>query len=369
VRIALIVTGGVDRSAREHVTPALLWLIERLARRHELHVFVLHYYHAPCSYPLLGATVHDVGRVEGPRGLRRWRLRMRLAQSLAAVGRFDVLHAYMGMPGIVVAPIAARLGIPLVLTLDSGELSAIDDIRYGLQRRPVDRRALRHALRRAAAVTVTTEFMARQPALAGVTARIVPIGVDASLFPLAERTDGPPWRLLRVASLNRVKDYPTLLQALRRMVDRGVDVHLDAVGEDTMHGAIQTLAESLALAPHVTFHGVQPTDRLAALYARAHLHVVSSRHEAASVAVLEAAATGLPTVGTCVGHVSDLSPDGANAVPVGDADALATAVIALLEDRARRARLAARARSWTLAHDADWTATRFDELYAAAATR
>ena len=68
MRIGLIVTGGVDRSGRERVTPALLWLIERLARRHDVHVFALHYYRAPCTYSLLGATVHDVGRVEGPAG-------------------------------------------------------------------------------------------------------------------------------------------------------------------------------------------------------------------------------------------------------------------------------------------------------------
>jgi glycosyltransferase involved in cell wall biosynthesis len=369
VRIALIVTGGVDRSGREHVTPTLLWLIERLARMHELHVFALHYYRDPCSYPLLGATVHDVGRVEGPRGLRRVRLRARLTRALAAVGSFDVLHAYMGMPGIIVAPIAKRLGGPLVLTLDSGELVAIDDIAYGLQRRPVDRRSLNKALRIAAAVTVTTEFMARQPALDGVDASVVPIGIDAHLFPMAARADGPPWRLLRVGSLNRVKDYPTLLHALRRIVDRGVDVHLDVVGEDTMDGAIQALAASLNLLPRITFHGVQRSDQLAPFYARAHLHVVSSRHEAASVAVLEAAAAGLPTVGTRVGYVADWAPERADAVPVGDAEALATAVIALLQDPARRARLAERARSWTLSHDADWTAARFAELYAAAATR
>jgi hypothetical protein len=36
MRIALVVPGGVDRSARERVIPALLWLIERLARRESM---------------------------------------------------------------------------------------------------------------------------------------------------------------------------------------------------------------------------------------------------------------------------------------------------------------------------------------------
>src|SRR5215510_12377670 len=81
MRIGFVVTGGFDRSARERVTPSLLWLVERLARRHDVHVFVLHYYPESRTYPLLGATVHDLGRVDGPRGLGRGRRRRRLASA------------------------------------------------------------------------------------------------------------------------------------------------------------------------------------------------------------------------------------------------------------------------------------------------
>jgi len=363
VRIGLIVTGGVDRSGCVRVTPALLWLMERLARRHEVHVFALHYCREACTYPLVGATVHDLGRVDGPRGLRRWRLARRLDRELASVGAFDVLHAYQGMPAVVSATVAASRHVPLIATLDSGELVGIGDIGYGLQRRWIDRRGLALAIGRAARVTVSTEFMARLPALSGRRVDVVPIGVDETRFPAAWRSDGPPWRLLRVASINPVKDYPTLLHAMRRVADRVPEIHLDVVGEDTMNGTIQALARALHLVPHVSFHGFQPTDRLASFYARAHLHVVSSRHEAAAVAVLEAACAGVPTVGTRVGYIADWEPDRAAAVPAGEPGALADAIVALLQDPARRARLAASARSWTLDHDADWTARRFEELY------
>ena len=69
------------------------------------------------------------------------------------------------MPAVVAAPIARRLGVPLVVTLDSGELTAIDDIGYGLQRRWFDRRALAAALRaRGARHRVAPQFMARHDA-------------------------------------------------------------------------------------------------------------------------------------------------------------------------------------------------------------
>ena len=76
-------------------------------------------------------------------GLRRGRQRRRLSAAIEAHGPFDLLHAYQGMPAVVCAPIARRLGVPLVVTLDSGELTTIDDIGYGLQRRWIDRRAAR----------------------------------------------------------------------------------------------------------------------------------------------------------------------------------------------------------------------------------
>jgi glycosyltransferase involved in cell wall biosynthesis len=378
MRIGLVVTGGVDRSGRERVVPSLLWLIERLARRHDVHVFALHYYREACVYPLLGATVHDVGRVEGPPGLRRFQLRRRLAAAIDALapgGRLDVLHAYWAMPaGAIATSVGRRADIPVVATLDSGELVAIDDIEYGLQRRWIDRRSVKGVIRRAARVTVTTDRMKRLATAIAPDTRIdvVPIGVDPGEFRPAASPEGPPWRLLRVASLNRVKDYPMLLRALARLVPLFPGIHLDVAGEDTLDGSVQQLAMALGVGGHVAFHGFQPTDALASFYERAHLHLVSSRHEAAGIVVLEAAAAGVPTVGTEVGFLADWSRERAEravAVPVGDDAALAQAVVDLLRDRPRRERIAANARAWALAHDADWTARQFERIYSEVATR
>ena len=84
--------------------------------------------------------------------------------------------------------------------------------------------------------------------------------------------------------------------------------------------------------------------------------------------MLEAACAGVPTVATSVGYAADWAPRGrAVAVPVGDAAALASEVVRLIEDPARRNGIAGAARAWTLAHDADWTAAAFERIYAAAA--
>ena len=75
MKIALVLPGGVDRSGTERVIPCLLWLIERLARDDDVHVFALGQEERPGEWPLLGARVHNAGA--RPRRLRtlavRWR--------------------------------------------------------------------------------------------------------------------------------------------------------------------------------------------------------------------------------------------------------------------------------------------------------
>ena len=364
MRVGLVVTGGADRSGRERVIPALLWLIERLARIHELHVFALHHEAEPSVYPLLGATVHDLGRGTPAPGLRRAMQRRRLSRAIADLGGVDVLHGYWGLPGAVAVAVAQRQKIPSVVTADSGEWVSLPEIDYGLQRRWRDRHAVASAMHGATAVTVCTRFMQQLAAAHGVTARLIPIGVPGGSTAAPTRPpEGPPWRLMHVASINPVKDHDTLLSAMAALVVRHPDVHLDIVGADTMHGHAERRAEALGLSSRVTFHGFLPNDVIASMWAQAHLHVVSSRHEAAGVVVLEAAMAGVPTVGTRVGYIADGEPHRAVAVPPGDHAALAAAIEALIDDPIRRAVLASTARTWALAHDADSTAAMFDQLY------
>jgi glycosyltransferase involved in cell wall biosynthesis len=360
VRIALVVTGGVDRSGREKVIPAILWLIERLARRHTVFVYALQYLEQPATYPLLGATIRDLGR---PSGL--FRQSRRLLDALKRDGPFDVVHGYWALPaGFAAAAAARRLGIPAVVTCDSGEFTAILDIEYGLQRRWRQRRAVAATLKLASQVTVCTTYMQRLARAHGADPTVIPIGVDTTIFTRRDRPpEGPPWRLLNVASLNPVKDHHTLIEAFRVVVERLGEVHLDIAGEDTMGGAIANRVRSLDLDRHVTFHGVLPSDALARRYRTAHLFVQSSRHEAAGVVALEAAASGVPVVGTAVGYVADWAMTRAAAVPPADPCALADAIVRLLTDPGERQRLAIAAHDFALTHDADWTASELTRLY------
>lgn len=359
MRVALVVTGGVDPSGRDRVTPVLLTLVERLARQHRLVVYALRYLQTPTTYPLLGATVCDLGR---PHGIRRQYGAM--VRALRRDGPFDVIHGHWALPSGLVATLAGRrLGIPAVVTLDSGEFVGLPEIGYGAQLHLRQRLAVRTACALASEAIVCTEYQARLARRLGMHPSILPLGVDCTQFTPAPRVDGPPWRLLHVGSINPVKDHETLLRALLLLRARRLDVMLDIVGEDRREGAMARLVAQLGLESCVTFHGVVPSSALIPFYQRAHLLVVTSRHEAAGIVVLEAAACGLPVVGSSVGHIADWAPRQATAVAPQDPSALCDAIILLLADPDRRARTAAAALEWIRAHDADWTATALTRRY------
>ncbi len=361
MKVALVVPGGVDRSGEQRVIPALLWLIERLAQRLELHVFALHQEPEPARYELLGATVHNIGRA--------W-TRLRTLGALLAEHRrrpFAVLHGFWATPPGVLAAIAGgMLGRPVVLHLAGGELVALPDISYGALRGARSRLWVRVALYGASRITAASSPMIEAAAQLGVQVERLPLGVDLARWPVHEprpRVEGRPARLLHVGSLNLVKDQRTLLLAASVLYQRGAPFRLEIAGADTLSGAVQNFAESLGLSGHVWFHGFVPQSQLRPLMEAADLLLVSSRHEAGPVVMLEAAVAGVPTVGTAVGHVRDWSPDAAVAVPVGDYEGLARETMALIADEARRVRLAMAAQALAVREDADWTAQRVVALY------
>lgn len=365
MKVALVVPGGVDRSLTERVIPALLWLVEALGRRCEVVVFALAHGEVPDEWEIPGARVVDLGALVPSRlpGVAFLRRALTFRQLLRRHGPFDVIHAFWATPCGATAALAAS-GRPLIVSLAGGELAGIPEIGYGCDLVLRERAKVSWALSRCAAITAASATLVLEAARRGFGARPIPLGVEeAGFLPPAPRGADGTFRLLHVADLNRVKDASTLLRAFKHLRDRGVPARLDVAGEDTLGGAVQEETRSLGLAETVTFHGRLPTQELRPFFRAADLLVLSSRHEAGPVAVVEAAACALPAVGTAVGHVAEGHPDRSLAVPVGDDTALADAVEELLREPERRHRMGAAALEWARANDASAAAGRFEALY------
>ncbi len=361
MKIALIVPGGVDRSGEYRVIPAFLWLIERLARHHEVHVFALHQERERCQYELLGARVHNIGeRATGRRTLTAVLSEHRRRS-------FDMFHAFWATPAGAAAAVLGKVTTkPVLLHLGGGELIALPAIGYGGRLTLRGRILVRLALWGASRITAESPALVAEGEALGVTVEQLVLGVDLKRWPICRprpRISGRPARLLHVGSLNRVKDQRTLIRAAGHMRDLDLKFHLDVVGEDILGGELQALAQSLGLNDIVSFHGFLPHRELRPLVEASDLLVMSSLHEGGGVATLEAAAAGVPAVGTSVGHIGAWSPEAAVAVPVGDAPALARAAASLLWNDARLLTIAREAQRRVVQNDADVTAERIDAIY------
>ena len=381
MKVGLVVPGGFDRGDR--IIPALHALTSELATRHEIHVFAAEGESGPGRYARSGVDVHQLGGDSSTaaaagwdrRGLRMARYAWRLAQAVDAArasGPFDLFHAvWAGHTGLLATLMARRLSLPLIVSIGGGESVWLPDIRYGGAGSPLGRARVGVTLRLAAAITAGSAFATNflPPRMTGQV-RVIPLGIQTG--PSGDppvRPPGPPWRLLQVADLNLVKDQETTLRALRQVVRRLGDVSMDFIGEDTRGGRLQRMADTLGVGDRVRFLGFVPHQQLTAHYARAHLHVISSRYESQGVSILEAAVSGIPTVGTAVGLLPTLAPSAARCVAPGDFTALADAICETLLDGAARDEMGRAARQWATSHDARWTAAEFEQVYASVLSR
>ncbi len=363
MKIALIAPGGVSNDPM-YTIPALMWLVGRLATRHTVKVYLLFRAAAPTRLNVLGAeVVSDGGPLRHLRAIRAMRAEHRLAP-------FDLVHSiWAGTVGLVGALAARWIGRPHLVHLAGGELASLEDIDYGGALSLRQRCTNRWVFKRAAVVSAASAPMVEAARAYGASAVRIPLGVDRGTFPPRApraRDTSRPVRLVQVASLNLIKDQGMLLRVFAGLVAAGRDVELDLVGIDGMNGEIHALAQALGVAARVRFHGWVDSARVRELVARADIYVLSSRHEAGPLAVLEAAMLGVPTVGTRVGHVWEWAPDAALAGPPGDEAALAANLVRLIDDDSLRLALAAEAQRRALADDADCTVRLFEAQYRAA---
>jgi glycosyltransferase involved in cell wall biosynthesis len=361
MRIALVVPGGVDRSAEYRVIPAVLALIQRLSLDNDVQVIALHQEPCAAEWDLLGARVHNIGLPRA--GLRAIYTIFKLHRAAP----FDIVQAiFSGTSGLVALLAGRLLKISSAVHIGGGELMSIPDIAYGGAQTVRGRLREAIVLRRVSAVTAASAATIQTLSQIGVAAQRIALGVDLNSWPPRSpvgRNPDKPARLIHVASLNRVKDQATLLKALALLLKAGCHFEMDIIGEDTLRGEIQELTQRMQLSQLVRFHGFLPQRLLRPLVEAAHLMIHTSRHETGPLAVLEAAVAGVPTVGTAVGHVAEWAPDAAISVPVGRSDLLAAAIQQLLDDEARRIRIAREALVRATIEDADYTAREFRTLY------
>jgi glycosyltransferase involved in cell wall biosynthesis len=372
MKVALVVP-GFSTDASDWCIPALRHLVARMTRSAEVHIFALRYPNRRRHYELFGARVTALAGGEARAGRSALVWQRTATALLAENGRtpFDVIHAFWaGEPGFVAALIGRALGIPTVVSIAGGELAGLRDIGYGGLLRRLERMKIRIALGLASAVTAgsalaaasANRFMGRRSTFA---ARRIPLGVDLAMFsPTRSRQGDRVARIVHVASLCGVKDQVSLLSAAAALQDRGHAFRLEMVGAGPLEGELRALAGCLGIGDTIRWRGSVPHDEMPSEYRSADLFALTSRHEAQGMAALEAAACGLPIVGTQVGVIPELAPAAARISSVGDSEGVAEGMAEFVADERSRTNAGRAAREMADAeYSLDRCAGRFLELY------
>ncbi|MEV1018901.1 glycosyltransferase family 4 protein [Streptomyces sp. NPDC050264] len=280
-------------------------------------------------------------------------------------GEFDVVHDNQTLGyGLLGGP--ASLGAPLVTTIHHPitvdrqlELDAAANWRrrMSVRRWYAFTRMQKRVARRLPSV-LTVSGTSRDEIVQHLGVResrisVVHIGADTDLFSPNPAVPEVPGRIVTTSSADvPLKGLVFLVEALAKVRAEQPDAHLVVVGKRAEDGPVAQAIERYGLEGAVQFVKGISDQELVDLVRSAQVACVPSLYEGFSLPAAEAMATGTPLVATTGGAIPEVAgPDGETclAVPTGDPDALAAALIRMLGDPALRARLGAAGRARVLA--------------------
>ena len=260
---------------------------------------------------------------------------------------YDVLYFPWNSAAIDYLPLF-QLGLPVLVSCRGSQINVAPyDPRRGVAR------GLPATFEKATAVHCISAAIEREAQHFGLDpakARVIHPGIDPDFFsPPAARESLAFLRLVAVGSLVWVKGTTYALQAVRRLVDRGVPVRLSLVGDGPGRQRILYTIDDLSLRDHVELLGVLSPIAVRDRLQQSDVFILPSLSEGFCNAAVEAMACGLPVVMTNCGGVREGVADGVEGfiVPVRDPEAMAAAIEQLAKDPALRAQMghAGRARA------------------------
>ena len=283
---------------------------------------------------------HWIGRLKGIRaGFRLFPYLAHLWSSASRVQLFHVMansgwswHLF-ATPAISVARIR---NIPVIINYRGGEADVFFNKAFFW---------VKPSLHRADAIIVPSGFLEAVFGKRGFPTSIVPNIIDLSRFGTATRPAPLPKaefpHIIVTRNLEPIYDNATALRAFAIIKQAFPAAKFTLAGSGPERQMLEELACRLGLADVVTFTGRVDNEGMAALYQSADIMINPSLVDNMPISLLEALASSVPVVSTDVGGVPFMVEHEKTAllVPPQNPEAMANAVLALLNDPAKAAQL------------------------------
>jgi glycosyltransferase involved in cell wall biosynthesis len=153
--------------------------------------------------------------------------------------------------------------------------------------------------------------------------------------------------VVSVSSQKAHKNLMRLMEAMRVVAKSHPDVRLVLPGNVTEHGReLLATAGELGIGDNVVLPGWVSDEDMEGLYGAASAFVVASLAEGFGLPVVEAMRRGVPVASSNAGSLPEAGGEAARYFDPTDTGAMATAILALLDDAQLRAQMAAAGREW-----------------------
>ena len=156
--------------------------------------------------------------------------------------------------------------------------------------------------------------------------------------------------ILCIANLTAVKGHKYLIEAIKNLKEKGINISLDLIGEGELKQDIKKQISDLGLNSNINLLGTYPhTDVLKilqsgkySLYCQPSVDLGNGSHEGIPVSLMEAMSNGLPCISTITGSISELILNGETGLLVEDKNSkvLADAIEKLCKDNELRSNIA-----------------------------
>jgi colanic acid/amylovoran biosynthesis glycosyltransferase len=302
---------------------------------------------------------------------RRAFLRLRLTGTsprllrLLAEQRAQLVHAHFGGDGFLISGAAARLAVPLIVTVHGHDVTRQPRRPGALGLRY--RRNLRTVFARAAAVVAVSAVIREQAIRWGADPARVRVHYTGVPIPEPAPATGKVWDVAFVGRFVAKKGVDDLLAALAMLESRPRALF---IGDGPLLDDMRAYATSLGV--DATFRGALPSGEVGRLLGASRILAAPSRTapdgdtEGLPTTILEAAALGLPVVATRHSGIPEAVTDGGTGLlgAEGDRPALAANLARLLADEGLRDRLGQQARRRAMDRfDVVTQTRRLEDLY------
>jgi glycosyltransferase involved in cell wall biosynthesis len=292
----------------------------------------------------------------------------RYADKLLTQEKFDVIHAFFGVPcGAMALCLSKKYKLPYIVSLRGADVPGYSErlsILY-IFLRPF----IKLIWKRAAFVVANSEGL-KNLALQTNKHQMIEVihnGIDNSHF-IPRPQARPEDTFIITLGASRVtarKGIQYLIEAVSLLIPKYPKLRMKILGDGDDKARLEKMVQELRLENYIQFLGRIPREETAKYYQEASAFVLPSLNEGMSNALLEALASGLPVIATDTGGSKELVIDGENGfiVKMKSAEDIAEKLERLINDETLRIRFGQASRK--CAEEMSWknVAEKYVELY------